>query len=123
VIFDSFSQNYSQPALSTCGSNFALRPHSLAFDLVGGHYLFNCSCTNCDTNSYVKCDPNSPSHLGWFGGCGDILCTGLQNYLVRDYNGTFLPFRGVIIPNNPVIGNAEYNCTYNTIMNGHLCQR
>jgi hypothetical protein len=57
------------------------------------------------------------------GGCGDIICTGKQNYLVRDFNGTFFPFKGLIIPNNPTIGNNEANCTYNPTMNGHLCQR
>lgn len=123
MIFDNFRQSYSQSALSSCGKNFVFRPNSGAIDLTGDNNLFNCTCPNCDTGSYIICDPNDANQIGWFGGCGDIICTGKQNYLVHDFNGTFLPFKGVIIPNNPTIGNGEYNCTFSSSMNGHLCQR
>ena len=81
------------------------------------------ACTNCDTNSYLLADPNSLSQLGWFGGCGDIVCTGRSNYLVIDWDGTFLGFKGTIIPNNTVIGNNEPNCTFSSPMNAHICTR
>jgi hypothetical protein len=61
VIFDSFSQSYSQDGLSSCGKNFVFSTHPQAFDYVGDSNLFNCSCDNCDFNSYIYCDPNSPS--------------------------------------------------------------
>ena len=124
VIFDNFQQNYSGTAVgSICGENFAFRPHTGAFDQVGGHYLTNCSCNNCDNNSFVLCDAPDPSMLGWFGGCGDILCTGKNNYLITDWTGGFLGSPATIIANNSVIGNNEPNCTFSTSMNGHLCTR
>jgi hypothetical protein len=58
VIFDSFSQSYSQDGLSSCGKNFVFSTHPQAFDYVGDSNLFNCSCNNCDFNSYIYCDPN-----------------------------------------------------------------
>jgi hypothetical protein len=27
-------------------------------------------------------------------------CTGKSSYLIRDHNGTFLPFKGIIIPSS-----------------------
>jgi hypothetical protein len=105
VIFDNFLQNYSGTSVGgTCGKNFVFRPHSGGFDMVGGHFLTNCNCTNCDNNSYVLCDAPSKSQLGWFGGCGDILCTGKQNYQVMDWTGGFLGAPGSIIANNSAIG-------------------
>jgi len=76
------------------------RPHTGASDSVGGHSLFNCSVNNSDTLSYLLSDAPNPNFLGWFGGCGDIMCTGKQNYLIQDFTGTFLGFKGIIVPNN-----------------------
>ena len=60
VIFDNFLQNYSGKAVgNSCSKNFVFRPHSGGFDMVGGHFLTNCNCTNCDNNSYVLCDAPS----------------------------------------------------------------
>ena len=44
--------------------------------MVGSVYLYQSKCTNCDVDSYLKAPSPPPDHLGWFGGCGDILCTG-----------------------------------------------
>jgi hypothetical protein len=71
--------------------------------MVGGVNLYNSNCTNCDSNSYLTADTPNPAFLSWFGGCGDILCTGFQNYLVSDFTGSFFGFTGTIIPNNSVI--------------------
>ena len=122
VTFDNFRQSYSNAA-SVCSSNFAFRGHDLAFDLTADTNLFNVVCSNCDTNSYVLADHNNPNQIGWFGGCGDILCTGRSNYLIIDWNGTFLGFKGTIIPNNTVIGSNEANCTFSAAMNAHICRR
>lgn len=89
--------------------------------MVGGHNLFNSPCNNCDNNSYVFCDVPYTSQLGWFGGCGDILCTGFNNYLVTDWTGDFLGTPGTVIANNSVIGSQEANCVYSTSMNGYNC--
>lgn len=122
VVFDNFNQVYTGAAAS-CSSNFAFRPHSGGFDSTASHNLFNCNCTKCDTDSYLYADAPSPSQLGWFGGCGDILCTGRQNYLIQDWNGSFLGFPGTLIPNNSVIGGNEPGCKFSTFMNAYTCSR
>ena len=127
VIFDNFRQNYTGSSWANsvaqqCSNNFAFRPNPMAIDATSGHYLTATTCTNCDANSFIYCDPNSNSYLGYFGGCGDMVCTGMSNYLLLDWNGTFLGTKATIIPNS-VIGSNEANCTFNTIMNGYLCKR
>lgn len=119
VEFNNFRQSYSGAAAS-CSSNHAMRPHSGAFDQVGSANLFDCTCVNCDTNSYLLANSPSSSQLGWFGGCGDILCTGFNNYLVQDHTGSFFGSAGTIIGNNSVIGEGE-SCTASTAMNAHMC--
>ncbi len=104
VTFDAFRQSYtSTPVGSKCSKNFAFKPHAGTFSASGDHNLFDVHCTNCDTSSYIYAEPNHKSDLGWFGGCGDIICTGKSNYLIIDWDGTFLGFKGTIIPNNTVI--------------------
>jgi hypothetical protein len=78
----SYSGNYAASVIQNCGSNFVFRPHSSGFDMVGGVNLYNDICSNCDSNSYLTADTPNPAFLSWFGGCGDILCTGYQNYLI-----------------------------------------
>ena len=73
--------------------------------MVGSVNLFTSSCSNCQNNSYLLAQSPNPSHLGWFGGCGDILCTGFNNYLIQDHTGTFFGQKATIIANNSVIGN------------------
>jgi hypothetical protein len=50
-------------------------------------------------------------------------CTGRSNYLIQDWNGTFLSFKGTILPDNRVMGDNEENCTWNESMNAHVCKR
>jgi hypothetical protein len=104
VTFDSFNQTYLGAISSQCGGNFVFRENGGASDSTADTNLFNVQCTNCDKNSYLLADENNPSQISWFGGCGDILCTGRSNFLIIDWNGTFLGFVGTIIPNNTVIG-------------------
>lgn len=52
-----------------------------------------------------------------------MVCTGKTNYIIQDNNGTFLPFKGILLPNNSAIGMNEENCTYDSAMNGYLCKR
>lgn len=120
VIFDSFMQVY--PSVQACGSNFVFRPHAQAYDSVAPHILAGCSCLNCDSNSFAKCDANDPQLASWMGGCGDMVCTGKSNYIISDKDGGFLTFKGVIIPNS-VIGEGEASCSYSSPMNGYVCAR
>jgi hypothetical protein len=129
TIFDGFQQNYSgtySAVSSLCGSNFVFHQHDLAHDSTADHNLYKVQCTNCDTHSYLLALNPNPAFLGWFGGCGDILCTGVSNYLVHDFTGTFFgttasPKTGVLIPNNSVIGQNEKSCSYDTSMNAYFC--
>jgi hypothetical protein len=118
--FDNFKQSYTGAA-SSCGSNFVFKPHSGGFDMVGGAYLYDTACTDCDSNSYLSADEPSLAFLGWFGGCGDIVCTGFNNYLVQDFTGTFLGQKGTVIPNNTQFGDGEDNCVYSSVMNAYTC--
>ena len=106
VIFDNYRQNYiNLNYRHACGSNFVFRPHSGASDQTAGHNLYDCSCNNCDNNSYVKCDPPSPGEIGWLGGCGNMHCSGKINYMVQDHSGSFLGFRGAVVPNGKFSAN------------------
>jgi len=69
-------------------------------------------------------DAPKTSELGWFGGCGDIVCTGKRNYLIEDHDGglTGTSGGGTFIPSNPEIGNALDGCTaVGGNVNGHFC--
>jgi hypothetical protein len=99
-----------------------MRTNPYAVGMVGGHYLFNTICTNCDSSSYIHCDALSSQYLGLAGGCGDFLCTGKSNYIVIDWNGTFFGNVSTVVP-DPVIGKNELGCTANSYMNGYLCDR
>ena len=120
VTFDNFRQSYTG-SIASCGNNHAMKPHHGGFDMVGSANLFSSTCSNCDSDSYLLATPPSDSRLGWFGGCGDIHCTGFQNYLVQDHTGSFFGSKGTIIPNNSFIGNNENNCVYSSGMNAYMC--
>ena len=52
--------------------------------------------------------PPDPKNFGWDGGCGDMLCTGKNNYLIHDFTGGFIGEPGILIANNSEIGdNSE----------------
>ena len=103
--FEYYSQSYTQSALSSCGNNIVFRPHPVGDDQVGSAYIFDSRCLNCDADSYLRAPSPTPGFIGWFGGCGDILCTGYENYLIQDWTGSFFGHTGTIIPSNDVIGN------------------
>lgn len=52
-----------------------------------------------------------------------MVCTGKSNYLITDWDGTFLGFKGTIIPNNTAIGDNEPGCVASVPMNSHICAR
>ena len=66
--------------------------------MVGSAHFYTSKCTNCDTESYLTAPSPNPAFIGWFGGCGDIMCTGLVNYIVQDWTGTFFSQKGTLIP-------------------------
>jgi hypothetical protein len=104
VTFDYYKRTYAEPALSACSNNILFRPNGNAPDLIGSAYLWNSSCATCDFGSMAYFDAPKASELGWFGGCGDMLCTGRNNYIIEDYSGTLFPSSGVLLANNSWIG-------------------
>jgi hypothetical protein len=52
-----------------------------------------------------------------------MVCTGRSNYLVVDFNGTFLTKKGLILPSNQIVGQNEDFCTHSPRMNAHICLR
>lgn len=44
---------------------------------------------------------------GWFGGCGQFDCTGLENMIIQDLTGNLLGYEGTIISNNESIAYSD----------------
>lgn len=86
-----------------------------------GHYLTNVSCDNCEKDALFKLEDPKAMWRGWFGGCGDFDCTGLENLLIRDNTGTFLGKAGATtISMNEDIGDHMLDtCSVNTLWNGY----
>lgn len=80
------------------------RPNGNAPDLVGSVYSWNTSCNNCDFNAIGRFDAPKRGELGWFGGCGNMLCTGKNNYILEDHTGHLFNQTGVILANNSWLG-------------------
>lgn len=123
VTFENFNQIYSEPALIQCNNNIIFRPHPIDVDLIGTHHLWNSQCNNCSIDAYAYFDPPKASELGWAGGCGSLLCTGRNNYMIHDHSGTFLPTKGILIANNTNISSSMPECVYHPLINGHYCPR
>ena len=90
VAFDNYKLDYSAMGLP-CSNNVLFKDNPLATDLIGSAYLWNSTCSNCDFDAISYFDPPIAAHLGWFGGCGNMLCTGRNNYLLQDHTGTLFP--------------------------------
>ena len=102
IVFENFNVEYAD--LPQCSDNFLFKPHSLASDMTGSHHLNNVVCNNCSVDSLARFTPPNPRDFGWFGGCGNLLCTGMNNYLIHDWTGDLLGFQGILIANNSEIG-------------------
>lgn len=74
-------------------------------------------------NAMALFTPPNPVFLGWGGGCGRILCTGKNNYLIHDHTGTLFGSKSILLANNSEIGDKTDNCTFIPEINGHHCRR
>lgn len=83
-----------------CSNNVVFEPHNLASDMTGSHHLSNTVCNNCSPTAFARFTTPDPGDLGWFGGCGSILCTGKNNYIIMDHTGDFLGQPGFLLANN-----------------------
>lgn len=88
------------------------RRHPEASDGTGSHYLTKTKCVNCETESWVFFEPPDLGWIGWFGGCGELNCTGAYNYLLDDQDGNFTGKNSQLMSNNSVIGNNEEFCYF-----------
>ncbi len=88
IVFENFNQNF--PQLPNCTNNSAWTTHHGASDSTAGHYLTNVECKNCDEKNKFFFKSPKPFWLGWFGGCGQMLCTGPENVLMHDWTGKFI---------------------------------
>ena len=95
--------------------------HMGAADATASHYLTNTRCLNCEPKSWAYFDPPSTGWRGWFGGCGEIDCTGPSNYLIHDKDGLFTGEVSQILSNNTMIGDHESFCENISEINGHWC--
>ena len=134
VQFENFRNTYTGD-VSQCANNFAFRPHGGATDLTAGHNLLDCNCTDCEAGAFAKVEAPSENQKGWFGGCGDITCTGKRNYLIQDHSGTFFePYvagKKTLIPSHSTdedfvdghqeTGKYEAGCDYYPSMPAYLC--
>lgn len=83
-----------------CLNNVLFIPHYAASDITGSHHLSNVSCVGCSINSMGYFTPPFTGYLGWLGGCGDLLCTGNNNYLIHDHTGHLLGTPSILLANN-----------------------
>lgn len=80
--------------------------HPQASDATGSHHLHGCPCVNCDQESWAYFEKPSAIWRGWFGGCGDMDCTGPNNYLIHDHDGSFTTEPSQLLANNSWIGDG-----------------
>ena len=97
------------------------RRHSGASDGTGSHHLLNTRCINCEKESWAYFDPPSASWKGWFGGCGELDCTGPNNYIIFDQDGDFTGEISQLLANNSWVGEGEDECEFVQDMNGYWC--
>lgn len=80
---------YENSLIPYCSGMSVFRRHNLASDGTGSHHLTNSVCNNCTKESWAYFEKPNIGWRGWFGGCGEIDCTGPNNYLISDQDGSF----------------------------------
>lgn len=70
------------PHGSKCSGNRGFKNKGSAASATAGTYLSNVKCTNCEKDGYIFIAEPREKWRGWFGGCGNMDCTGLENVLV-----------------------------------------
>ena len=98
------------------------RRHNIASDGSASHHLTQTVCNNCTKESWAYFEKPNIGWRGWFGGCGEIDCTGPNNYLISDQDGMFTGEESQLLSNNSVVGGGESFCESVPEMNGHWCK-
>jgi hypothetical protein len=108
VKFENFRASSTE--VPYCRNMAVFKRHPSAADATGSHHLYNTHCVNCDEDSLAYFDEPNKGWRGWFGGCGELDCTGPNNYLIHDHDGSFLGEPGILLANNSMIGDNEPSC-------------
>lgn len=88
--FENWRTDYSNSAVEAwrkCKNNKMFWQDGASHDGSASHIFRNTHCKNCERSALIKFINESPSKLGWRGGCGSFLCTGKKNILMTDLDG------------------------------------
>ncbi len=88
------------------------RRHDAASDGVASVYMTKSLCLNCQNTTWAYFEKPNPAWQGWFGGCGQLDCTGPNNYFIYDQDGNVTGSPSQILANNSMIGDYESACTF-----------
>ena len=89
------------------------KAHNQAVDLVGSTYLHDSLSLENGNESYAFFRPFETRFLGLEGGCGELNCTSLENYMIQDMTGGVLGEKGnKILPNNLYFSNKTLGCNF-----------
>lgn len=86
--FVNFRDNYSTDPMfskldsTICTDNNVFKASSLASEATAAHFLRNTKCTNCDQDGKMYLVEPDPNERGWFGGCGNMDCSGQENIMI-----------------------------------------
>lgn len=105
-----------------CKRDYAIKGNSLIPDLHQPSMFAQVSKVNVDPDSLAFI-PDPDKSLIKVEDCGTWVCTGLENVLIVDTDGSFTGGSqgGAIISNNPGVANSDV-CSLNTEMNSYFCQ-
>ncbi|KAM3144665.1 hypothetical protein pb186bvf_003272 [Paramecium bursaria] len=120
IILDGFKDVYDETP--NCGLNAAFRQNLYAYDMTAQYYLTNTKQQNSNNNGlfYGLRQPD-PTQVGWLGGCGTFKCTGLQNILVQDQDGSLLGTPQSVIADNEYFGPNVTSCKRVEKWQGYQC--
>lgn len=120
VTFENYYSTNDQ--IPYCSGMSVFKRHNLASDGTGSNHLTESPCNNCSKESWAYFDKPNVAWRGWFGGCGDLDCTGPNNYLIYDHDGAFTGEQSQLLANNSVVGEGE-GCEYVPETNGYWCHK
>lgn len=120
VVFENYY--HTNTDVPYCSNMKVFKRHILASDGTGSHYLTNTECRNCEEQAWAFFEKPNVGWRGWFGGCGELDCTGPNNYFIHDQDGAFTGSPSQILANNSVVAaDPSLNCREIPEINGHLC--
>ena len=126
VKFSNYKNSYSEKNWNQCKANYLFSTVSTATDGSASLFIKNSVCENCEKDTFVNWLKPKASKIGWLGGCGNMVCTGLRNILISDLDGKLFgrtQSGSQLIPKIPGVDFSKYpGCSeYNQYWNGYEC--